>query len=927
MSNTAEQPPARAQAKNGTKKKKHGFFGTLIITLFVIILIILLPAAGFLIYSSLDGADPAEHIPQGFYAYINLPSAGDFLQKTVSVQTLDALLTGANTEKLQGTLRSVRASPVLSAKWFDKASNFRLDAAVYPNGAYLVCAKLGFRSAASRLLPYIVRYRPDIFSSVKELSAETENGTMFWIYKTGDSQKVYIGFYKDLMIASASKDLCMQALHKSGQNSAADAAQNNEHITTIKQFTKKSGRDALSILTDVNYFTSHIKNDTLYGKIISRLTFPEYTAVNFNLNKKEMSVSGNCVWDSDSKGLKIILQNKSAVPGILARLPESTDYITLLKMGTPAFLFENGTELLGKNIINAYENAANGVRFLFQKSIEELLFSWMGDEIGIIGTASSEEPVFFVSLKDEKQCRDVFSHIFSTLFVQQDVSAVVNGMRIPRIEFPEVIKALVRSFKVELSTPFYIIRDGYLYLSQSAEALAEFTEEAKSGKLLVKTENWKTIARAVSPETSVFAYYTLDSRVPAFLKHNAALKAVLKDYGKGVVSVKLDGAQKLRFELYTQKTASASREELASFPYDCGVKVQSHIYSGKTAKNVPYAYWASGQSVYAFNLAQRSVRSITLDDTAYISVQRGEASEKGIIKAVWAVSARGTVYKTDYDLNPLEGFPLLTGERVSASPAPINGSIAVPLADKNALLFIDSNAHTYFSEEMNAKLKQPPLVFENIIAAHPRSFDSLVYLFDTKGNILPDYPIESDSISAVRPVLYRDPRAGLYMAVLTEDGVFTLLPVSLPQGGKRTEISDKNGRERQTFSLSLNAASKVQPVYSPSLNMFFAADENGTLYKIDTECRIVDKTALKPKTAQNRIISLLDFDGDGTDEIFVSGGGNALYAYNAQLMPIEGFPVAGTGIPQMIDVDGDGFAELVTCSIDNKIHAYRGITQ
>ena len=165
------------------------------------------------------------------------------------------------------------------------------------------------------------------------------------------------------------------------------------------------------------------------------------------------------------------------------------------------------------------------------------------------------------------------------------------------------------------------------------------------------------------------------------------------------------------------------------------------------------------------------------------------------------------------------------------------------------------------------------------------------------------------------------------MAVLTEDGVFTLLPVSLPQGGKRTEISDKNGRERQTFSLSLNAASKVQPVYSPSLNMFFAADESGILYKIDTECRIVDKTALKPKTAQNRIISLLDFDGDGTDEIFVSGGGNALYAYNAQLMPIEGFPVAGTGIPQMIDVDGDGFAELVICSIDNKIHAYRGITQ
>ncbi|WP_428770741.1 VCBS repeat-containing protein [Treponema sp. HNW] len=923
MSTTSDLPPVPKQAKKGTKKKKHGFFLTLIVTLFIIILITVLPAVAFLIYSSLDGADPAEHIPQGFYAYVNLPSAGDFLQKTVSVQTLDALLTGANTEKLQGTLRSVRASPVLSAKWFDKASDFRLDAAVYADGAYLVCAKLGFRSAASRLLPYILRYRPDVFSSVKELSAENENGTPFWIYRTGDSQQAYIGFYKDLMIASASKDVFMKALHKTGQDSPADAAQNNEHIGIIKRFIKKSGRDALSVLTDMNYFTSHIQNDTFYGNVISRLNFPEYTTVNFNLNKKEMSVSGNCVWDSDSEGLKIILQNKSAVPGILARLPESTDYVTLLKMGTPAFLFENGTELLGKNIIKAYENAANSVRFLFQKDIQELLFSWMGDEIGIIGTVSSEEPVFFVSLKDENRCRDVFSHIFSTLFVQQDVSAVVQGIRIPRIEFPDVIKALVRSFKFELSTPFYIIQDGYLYLSQSAEALGALTQEAKSGKLLVKTDNWKTIARAVSPETSVFAYYTLNSRVPTFLKHNAALKAVMKDYGRGVVSVKLDSAQKLRFELYTQKTDSTSREELASFPYDCGVKVQSHIYSGKTAKNVPYAYWTSANSVYALNLAQRSTRSISLDDTAYLGIE----TERGIIKAVWAVSARGTVYKTDYDLNPFEGFPLLTGERVSAPPAILSGTIAVSLADKNTLLFIDSDARTYFSEEMNAKLKQPPRVFGHTLAAHPRSFDSLVYLFDTKGNILPGYPIEADSISAVQPLLYREPQAGAYMAVLTEDGVFTLLPVILPAAGKRTESFDKNGQDRQTFSVSLDAASKVQPVYSPSLNMFFAADENGTLYKIDTQCRIVDKTSLKPKTAHNRIISLLDFNGDGTDEIFVSGGGNAIYAYNNRLMPLEGFPVAGTGLPRIIDVDGDGFAELLTCGIDNTIHAYRGITQ
>jgi len=889
-------------------KKKHGFFYNFIKTLIIIILIIVIPLAGFLIYAALDGADPAEHIPQNFYAYINLPSAGGFLQKSVSVQTLDALLAGKNTEKLQGNLRSLRASPVLSAAWFKKASNFRVDAAFYENNNYLLCAKLGFRSAPARLLPAVLKYRADLLSSVKELSAENRNGILFWIYKISADQNAYIGFYKDLMIVSASEDLFIQAFQKQTDT------EHKESVKAIKKFIKNSRSEAFSILTDMNYFTAQIKGDTLYSRVVSQLNFPEHTAVNFDLNKKEMSVSGSCSWDSEDVGLKTVLQNKSAVPGILARLPESTDYITLIKMGEPTFLFENGAALLGRNIMRAYENAASGVRFLFQKDIQELIFSWMGDEIGIAGTADSDAPLFFISLKDEQQCRDVFSHVFSLFFVQQDVSAVVNGLRIPRIEFPDIIKALTRSFGIELSTPFYVIQDGYLYLSESAEVLATLVKEVKEGRLLVKTENWKTIARSVSPETSLFAYYTLDNRVPAFLKHNAALRSVLKDYGKGVVSVKLDPSQKMNFELYMQKTASVSRGELAAFPYDCAMKVQSRIYCGKNAQNIPFAYWTSGNSVYALNLAQRSVQSIKLDDTAYLNVH----TERGTVKAVWAVSARGTVYKTDYELNAQTGFPVLTGERCAAAPQIVNGTIVVPLTDKNLLLFVDSAAGVHYSDEMDTKLKKAPFVLGNNIAAFPRSFDSCVYLFDAEGKIAQNYPIEWDAISAVQPVLYKDANSKLHMAILTEEGVFSLMPADVPPAAQG---------QPETLSVNLNAACKVQPVYSAGLKMFFVATEQGDLYKIDTQCRIIDKVSLKPKNAQNRLITLMDFDMDGSDDIFVSGGGNAVYAYSENLLPLDGFPVSGSGAPCLIDVDGDGKAELVCCGIDNKIHAYIGAVQ
>ena len=104
--------------------------------------------------------------------------------------------------------------------------------------------------------------------------------------------------------------------------------------------------------------------------------------------------------------------------------------------------------------------------------------------------------------------------------------------------------------------------------------------------------------------------------------------------------------------------------------------------------------------------------------------------------------------------------------------------------------------------------------------------------------------------------------------------------------------------------------------------MFFVITDRSYLYKIDTQAQIVGQVALKQKGADDYVITLIDADGNGRDDVLVSGGGNALYAYTDNLQALDGFPVAGTGTPCLIDVDGDGFAELISCDIDNKIHAY-----
>lgn len=889
---------ARVPSKGKKPKKKRSFFLTLIAVLFGIILVFIGAIGLFAAYSALDGADPSEHIPEGYYAYINLPSASAFINQTLSTLTLDSILAGAGMGDVQGLLRSFRASPIPANKWFKFAANVRIDAAAYSSGDYTVLIKLGFRSCVLRLLPAVLKIHPDLLNSVNGLKAESDDGIDYWVYTAKGSPSVFIGRCKDILICSTSPSLFFASMQKNRP----------ENFKTIKKFIKNARSGSLSVLSDINHFKDGFTDgSSVAANVASRINFPEYSAVNIALQYDDITVSGSGAWESSDEGLKTILTKRSFVPGILSRLPKSAGYITLVNMGEPEFLLKNGSQLLTPSMLKAYKAAEDGTRFAFNKDLNELLFSWMGSEMGVFGTEQSASPVIFVSLKNEKKCKEVFQDIFASAFINQDVSAVVNGMRVPRIEFPSLLKSLLRSFGIELPTPFYIIKDGYLYLSQSAEVLAAAIQEASKGDLLVRTENWKTVMRSVSAESSLFVYYTFEESIPSFLKSNAMLKTILKDYGKGVFSIKLDSKQTLGFDLYLQKTKSHSLSELASFPYQSPVKVGQTVYAGKNASNVPFLYWASDSSVYAFNLADRSIQSLKLDDSAYVNVQ----TERGFVRAVWAVSARGSVYKTDYALNAASGFPVLTGEKCASEPQFLKDGIVVPSANKEVLLFVSGDGTVSYSDEMNAKLKNPPAVYRDVIAAVPRSFDSSIYLFTPEGKTAPAYPAELDSICAVRPVLYENDKKELWYAVATEDGIFSLKPCF---------ASESSGAEG--FSVNLYASCKVQPVYSPILKMFFVITDRSYLYKIDTQAQIVGQVALKQKDADDYVLTLIDADGNGRDDVLVSGGGNALYAYTDDLQALDGFPVAGTGTPRLIDVDGDGFAELISCGIDNKIHAY-----
>ncbi|MEL3901391.1 MAG: VCBS repeat-containing protein [Treponema phagedenis] len=896
-----ESPAAERPTPSKTKKRKRSFFARLGIFLLVLLCIVFLPAAGLVLYSLIDRENPARYISGGYVTLVTVRSASDTLQKGLYLSAADSLLAAPETAALQGNIRSLRANTLLRSGWFTRLLNIPITAALYADNHAALISDIGIRSAVTRLLPLILRIKPDLFSAVQGLSqtsfdlhGKKRDG---FICEISKKQSLYFSFYKNVLIAATSPELFYSCLDKNSEEAG------KKLVAILNQ----KSRDAVSVYADVPYFTEGItKKQDIAGSMMRELIFPEPAKVDIDFDEQNISLHTLISWSSEQEEVTRILGRKSTLPAVLSRLPESAVYCTLLNLGDPEFLYANTQPFFSKELLSLFATAEKNSKLFFGKDLNRLIFEWIGSEIGVFGHKDAQSPVFFVSVKDENRCRRVLDDLFDTIFLDRNTSAVVDGKRIPRIVFPSWLSALLRAFGIDLPQPFYMIQDGYLYLSKSAEVLGMCKQEADQGKLLIKTDVWKHFSKKMTPETSLLVYYTLGRSMPFFLEHNVMLKTALKNYGKGVLSLRFGNDNRAYLDLHTQKTESNKWEEIPGFPRSFADHPDTDIICARTAGNVPFVFWTHDTAVYSMNLQTGAIVSLALDAKAGITAEINRSK----LHALWAVSARGTVYKTNEHLDALPGFPVLTAEKMQQKPVVFNGGIAVPLFSAPALLYMDSKGAWFISDEMEAKLRTAPIPLKNELAALPRSFESRFYLFNREGKITDGFPFELEGIFASSPLIFTDEAGGECAAFLSEDGIFSIYALT--------------GDRSQKAALELQTVCKADPVYSARAKAFFAVSTDGNLFKISQTGELIDSLPLKIGKADDYRLTVLDLQADGKDEILVSGGGNALYAYTAELAAVDGFPVAGTGTPYLLDIDGDGRCELVTYGIDTTFHAYKG---
>ena len=306
----------------------------------------------------------------------------------------------------------------------------------------------------------------------------------------------------------------------------------------------------------------------------SLISSDSLSVVSFNITDSDVSLKCRVPVSSsveNAASLAPILSKKSTVPALLTRFSDITQYYTILNAGNFEILKDALLPFVPdvKNPDEFWKNCDDWCKTILGMDLNEFLFSWIGEEAAVLGIENQNDPVFVIQVKDEKARQSVFNKLTSSILIKDDNSLILGGVRLSRLELPSFLSWMLSVFGINLPSPYFMVLDGNIYFSESAECLSAVYNAAHSGKALVKNKNYIAVAEGQKNEASLSLFYNLERSVPFFLRSNENFSRVLQLYTMGRFDLRFE-KDLMEISLHAVARKSGSLYAVPGFPMELG---------------------------------------------------------------------------------------------------------------------------------------------------------------------------------------------------------------------------------------------------------------------------------------------------------------------------------------------------------------------
>ncbi len=862
------------------------------ISLRLIFFIVFLIIIGTLILNYLvTRKDPLSFVPVKYNLMVQTPPLKTIYEKYLPLEVVDIALSDPSSAEIRKFIFMLRDNPLLKNLFLRELINIPVIMVMESKKSSLFIFDLKWRSIITKILPFI-----SYNLSIKNLQIIKQEKLI--VFRIVGNTDLYFSFVDNVLLFSFDIKTLENAY--------------NRLKTKDNFFEKKSKKLVSSLLKDSNIklkivvspeeiIREFTPDSMVANKIIQKLKFNEDGLVDILLLEDKINIDVNLPLYSDDIVIQKFLSKRFNYLNSLKFVASDAGLISIINLADLKELVEVFKTFQIVDIESQINKANDAIKTLFGKDIDNLIFNWIGSEIGLYKTPSSKEPVIFIKIKDEKGYKDFINNVLKSLIIENANPIKIDDIIIDQIRIADFLSFLLGIFNIKIPSAYYISLGNYLFLSMDPENIKTLVKNFREKKIFYETDNFKKMSKNFSLYSGIFSYYDTEIETPAFIKDKGLLSKILKYYGKGSIALwQVDKDIKIGISaLGGTKTLMP----YINYPKEIEIDLNKPLMVGELGETVFLFF--SKNVLTIRNLDLKEIFSTNFNENADIITL-----SKKFDRFLVALPDSSKIIDFEYKNN---AFTTKEIENIDFTFTPFIYKDNIYYFSKEDSKFYKIDLKTLSKEDAkileteNPVLSSPDILKE-YWALYEKSFEGKVYLLSYM-KIVSGWPKSVEGISSISPVIVTE-RGFISVYFMTQGGMFYGWNYDSPISNLPQEIEG-----------SFNAPLMVLNVKGDK--KIVALSKEGILYIFNREGKIENKINIENMDKEAKIY-VYDIDRDDVDEIFVYNNKNNIYGYkkeNDKLIEIEGFPLRGYTKPEFYDINKDGKLEIITGGV-GKLYIY-----
>ncbi len=843
--------------------------------------------------------DPTAFIPDSYTAYLQVPSIRGIYDTWLNLEAADLVLSRPELAAYRRAVADVRGLALTKSPLLRTLLDVHADVLLLKDGKLLAVLDLGWRGIASPLARIV---GPVL--NVRGFSFVNDAGTPLYTYTTGGTT-IHAAFVENVAILSLDAGVVKDALERRATGTGLAMRASRDLLDRIR--LRRS--DAIRVLVDTAGLSTSLLAGTPVGdRVLGAVKIPGQSMVDVTMSDTSLHLGARLPLEVSMPELGKTLATAPAPLGVLRFVPSSAYLLTVSSLAPLKGLYQLAADFQGKDVQDVFARADAGARSVLGMGIDQLLFSWVGAELGAFMLPTSTDPVFFARISSQESFQRALTALAGSAVAGADSSLVIDGSRIDRLTIPWYVGLILDVLGANVPQPYFVTRGDYLFASLDATNLSAVMKAADTGSNIAAGSLYASVSRGIPSDSTFLVWYDITRTEPFFIKGAGMFADILRLYTSGMAAVRATPTE-LQVSLSAARVASGGARLAAGFPLSPEKGVGQDLLAFRFAdyRAARLAWLKAPNLLVLADAGGAPIAQAQLDpDTRLVP----EPAADGAVAALWAVSPAGTVWRFGPALVPQAPFPLASGIASTMPPVMVGASLALfSRTDAGIVLIGPDGSRRLLAQHLDAPLLAAPDIVGGRMAFYPKSFDAHVHLTDLDGTEEPGWPVAASGISFCSPRI-----------VATGDSldVFFLTQAGALDGW------DATGAPLPSFPLSLPGVYYANPevVSVDGKSCLAILAQDGTLSLVGTDGSVLRQVKVPDVDGKTARIFIGDVKHDGGNEMLLYGSGAFIAGYDTALRPLPGFPLKGVTRPQLVDLDQDGMQELVTAGIDGKIYAY-----